>query len=100
MWVYALTHYQLIGAPTNIPGFPILQYPLPLAYHHHVPKWSSKEAYLVDTILNQPYRRRVSADGLNRKDSQLAASLEGEAGPTLAEKTRPHAFKFKRLTLK
>ena len=35
-------------------------------------------------ILSQPYRRRVSTDRLNREGSQLAASLEGEPGPTPA----------------
>ena len=35
-----------------------------------------------NTILSQPCRRRVSTDRLNREDSQLAASIEGEPGPT------------------
>ena len=39
-----------------------------------------------------PYRRRVSTDRLNREGSQLAASLEGEPGPTPAGKTLPHSF--------
>ena len=43
-------------------------------------------------ILSQPYRRRVSTDKLNREGSQLAASLEGEPGPTPAGKTLPHSF--------
>ena len=43
-------------------------------------------------ILSQPYRRRVSTDRLNREGSQLAASLEGEPGPTPAGKTLPHSF--------
>ena len=43
-------------------------------------------------ILSQPYRRHVSTDRLNRKGSQLAASLEGEPGPTPAGKTLPHSF--------
>ena len=34
------------------------------------PKWSSEEAHLVITILNQPYRRRVSNDRLNREVKQ------------------------------
>ena len=46
----------------------------------------------MNTILNQPYRRRVSTDRLNRDDSQLAASLEGEPGPTPAGKTLPHSY--------
>ena len=40
-------------------------------------------------ILNQPYRRRVSADRLSREDSQLAASLEGGPGLTHAGKALP-----------
>ena len=42
-----------------------------------------------NTILSQPYCRRVSTDRPNRESSQLAASLEGEPGPTPAGKT-PH----------
>ena len=38
-------------------------------------------------ILSQSYRRRVSTDRLNREGIQLAASLEGEPGPTPAGKT-------------
>ena len=45
-----------------------------------------------NTILNQPYRRRISTDRLNRDCSQLAASLEGEPGPTPAGKTLPHSY--------
>ena len=45
-----------------------------------------------NTILSQPYRRRVSTDRLNRESSQLAASLEGEPGPTPAGKTLPHSY--------
>ena len=37
-----------------------------------------------NTILSQPYRRRVSTDRLNCEGSQLAASLEGDPGPTPA----------------
>ena len=43
----------------------------------------------MDTILNQPNRRRVSTDRPNRIDSQLISSLEGESGPTPAGKTPP-----------
>ena len=46
-----------------------------------------RSAYLVNTILSQPYRRRVSTDRPDREGSQLAASLEGEPGPTPAGKT-------------
>ena len=51
-----------------------------------------REANLVNSILNQPYRRRVSTDQLNRKDSQLSGSLEGEPGPTPAGKTLPYSY--------
>ena len=44
----------------------------------------------MNTILDQPYRRRVSTDRLNREDAQLAASLESESGPTRAGKILPH----------
>ena len=40
-----------------------------------------------NTIPSQPYCRRVSTDRPNREGSQLAASLEGEPGPTPAGKT-------------
>ena len=45
-----------------------------------------------NTILNQPYCRRVSTDRSDREGSQLAASLEGEPGPTPAGKTLPHSY--------
>ena len=45
-----------------------------------------------NTILNLLYRRRVSTDRLNREDSQLTASLEGEPGPTTAGKTLQHSY--------
>ena len=45
-----------------------------------------------NAILSQPCRRRVSTDRLNREGSQLAASLEGEPGPTPAEKALPHSY--------
>ena len=40
-----------------------------------------------NTIISQPYYRRVSTDRPNREGSQLAASLEGEPGPTPAGKS-------------
>ena len=43
-------------------------------------------------ILSQPYCRRVSTDRPNREGSQLAASLEGEPGPTPAAKTLPQSY--------
>ena len=48
------------------------------------PNWRSEEANLVTTIVKQPNNRRVSTNRLNREDSQLAASLEGESSPTPA----------------
>ena len=45
-----------------------------------------------NTTLSQPYCRRVSTDRPNREGSQLAASLEGEPGPTPAGKTLPHPY--------
>ena len=45
-----------------------------------------------NTILSQPYCRRVSTDRPNREGSQLAASVEGEPGPTPAGKTLPHSY--------
>ena len=45
-----------------------------------------------NAILSQPYYRRVSTDRPNREGSQLAASLEGEPGPTPAGKTPPHSY--------
>ena len=45
-----------------------------------------------NTILSQPYCRRVSTDRPNREGSQLAASLEGEPGPTPAGKTLPQSY--------
>ena len=45
-----------------------------------------------NTILSQPYCRRVSTDRSDREGSQLAASLEGEPGPTPAGKTLPDLY--------
>ena len=56
------------------------------------PNWNSEEATPGNTILIQSYRRRVSTDRPNREGSQLAASLEGEPGPTPAGKTLPHSY--------
>ena len=44
-----------------------------------------------NTILSQPYCRRVSTDRSDREGSQLAASLEGEPGPTPVGNTLPHS---------
>ena len=45
-----------------------------------------------NTILSQPYCRRVSTNRSDREGSQLAASLEGEPGPTPGGKTLPHSY--------
>ena len=46
----------------------------------------------MNTILNRPNHLHVSTERLNRQDSQLAVSLEGESIPTLAVKTLPHSY--------
>ena len=46
----------------------------------------------MNIIINQPNRRRVSTDRLNREDVQLVASLEVESSPTPAGKTLPHSY--------
>ena len=51
-----------------------------------VPNWSSEEANLVDTILNQSDTRLVQTDPLNRVNNRLALSLEGESVPTPNER--------------
>ena len=56
------------------------------------PNWSSGEAQLVNTILNQPCRRRISTDRLNCQDSQSAASFEGDPGHSPVGKTLPHSY--------
>ena len=63
---------------------------LPLAYRHPLEGHqigARKRRTPENTILSQPYCRRVSTDRPNRESSQLAASLEGEPGPTPAGKT-------------
>ena len=77
-----------------LPGSP-RQCSLPLACRHppeghHI--GARKRRAPGNTILSQPYRRRVSTDRLNREGSQLAASLGGEPGPTPAGKTLPHSY--------
>ena len=78
-----------------LPGSP-RQCSLPLACRHppegHQIGARKRRAAGNTVILSQPYRRRVSTDRLNREGSQLAASLEGEPGPTPAGKTLPHSF--------
>ena len=68
---------------------------LPLACRHPPEGhqiWAWKRRAPGNTILSQPYLRRVSTDRLNREDSKLAASFEGEPGPTPAGKTLPHSY--------
>ena len=76
-----------------LPGSP-RQCSLPLAWRH-LPEAhqirARKRRAPGNTILSQPYRRRISTDiRLNREGSQLAISLEGEPGPTPTGKTFPH----------
>ena len=78
----------------ELPGSP-RQCSLPLACRHP-PKGhqigARKRRTPENTILSQPYCSRVSTDRPNREGSQLAASLEGESGPTPAGKTLPHSY--------
>ena len=79
----------------ELPGSPRQQFSLPLACRHP-PKGrqirARKRRTPENTILSPPYCRRVSTDRPNREGSQLAASLEGEPGPTPAGKTLPHSY--------
>ena len=79
-----------------LPDSPRRQCSLPLACRHPPEGHqigARKRRALGDTIiLSQPYRRRVSTDRLNREGSQLAASFEGESGPTPTGKTLPHSY--------
>ena len=75
----------------ELPGSP-RQCSLPLACRHPPESHqigARKRRTPENTILSQPYRRRVSTDRPNRKGSQFAASLEGEPGPTPAGKDPP-----------
>ena len=77
-----------------LPGSP-RQCSLPLACRHPPEGHqigARKRRAPGNTILSQPYRRRVSNDRLNGKGSQLAASLDGEPGPTPVGKTLPHSY--------
>ena len=77
-----------------LPGSP-RQCSLPLACRHPLEGHQTgarKRRTPGNTILSQPYHRRVSTDRLNREGSQLAASLEGEPDPTPAGKTLPHSY--------
>ena len=78
----------------KLPGSPRECF-LPLACRHppegHQIK-ARKRRTPENTILSQPYCRRVSTYRPNRESSQLAASLEGEPGPTPAGKTLPQSY--------
>ena len=76
------------------PGSP-RQFSLPLACRHlsEGHQIGARERRTPEnTILSQPHCRRVSTDRSDREGSQLAASLEGEPGPTPAGKTLPHSY--------
>ena len=78
----------------ELPGSP-RQCSLPLACRHPPEGHqigARKRRTPENTILSQPYSRRVSTDMPNRESSQLVASLEGEPGPTPAGKTLPHSY--------
>ena len=78
----------------ELPGSP-RQCSLPLACRHPLEGHqigARKRRTPENTILSQPYCRRVSTDRPNRESSQLAASLEGEPGPTPAGKTISHSY--------
>ena len=78
----------------ELPGSP-RQCSLPLACRHPPEGHqigARKRRTPENTILSQPYCRRVSTDRPNRESSQLAVSLEGEPGPTPAGKTLPHSY--------
>ena len=64
--------------------FPASRVPPP---SRRAPNWSSEGAHTWEHHL-----QRVSNDRPNRKGSQLAASLEGELGPTPAGNTLPHSY--------
>ena len=77
----------------ELPGSPQLC-SLPLACRHPPEGHqigARKRRTPENTILSQSYCRRVSTDRPNREGSQLAASLEGEPGPTPAGNTLPHS---------
>ena len=76
-----------------LPGSP-RQCSLPLVCRHPPESHQTgarKRRTPENTIINQPYCRRVSTDRPNREACQLAASLEGEPSPTPAGKTLPHS---------
>ena len=77
-----------------LPGSP-RQCSLPLACRHSPEEHqigARKRRTPGNAIPSQPYRRRVSTDRLNCERSQLAASFQGEPGPTPVGKTLPHSY--------
>ena len=75
----------------ELPGSP-RQCSLPLACRHPPEGHqvgTRKRRTPENTILSQPYCRRVSADRPNRESNQLTASLEDEPGPTPRWKDPP-----------
>ena len=90
----AFTESGAYPSDRELPGSP-RQCSLPLACRHPPEghQIGARERRTPEnTILSQPYCRRVSTDRPNRESSQLAASLEGEPGPTPAGKTLPHSY--------
>ena len=94
----ALRSRRIRCVPTreSIPGSP-RKCPLPLACHH-LPKGKSsgRDAHLGITILNQPYRRRVSTDRLNREEAIWLHP--SRVSPTQHPSERPshtHTTKFR-----
>ena len=76
----------------ELPGSPRRQCSLPLACRHPPEGHqigARKRRTPENTILSQPYCRRVSTDRPNSEGSQLAASLEGEPSPALHPPERP-----------
>ena len=78
---HAIEHHQVVHPASRVPTVP---------EEHRI--GARRRRAPKNTILNQPYRRRVSNDRLSPKDSQLAASLEVDPGPTPAGKTFPHSY--------
>ena len=75
----------------ELPGSP-RQCSLPLACRHPPEGHrigARKRRTPENTILSQPYCRRVSTDRSNREGSQLGASLEGEPRPYIRRKDPP-----------
>ena len=90
----AFAEYSAYPPDRELPGSP-RQCSLPLACRHPPEGHqigARKRRTPGNTILSQPYRRRVSTSRPNRESSQLAASLEGEPGSTPAGKTLPHSY--------